>query len=461
MALRTLARRLTTRLPHDVGGLPSLAHASLPKNKPLLPWELEAHALFACLAKDGIFRTDESRRVIESMPEASQREWSYYEKFSSAIATLLREKGVVQPGELEAEIYGDECVAASDGAPKFAVGDSVVVRRREDARTSWRAPHVRTPGYIYGAAGVVERLCGSFADPSLLAFGVAAPRPLNLYRIRFRQDALWPEYGASADTLDVDVYENWLLAPSEQATAQAEPLFDHRGGPAAHHHHDHHDHDHDHRSRAELEQDAVAAEGAPRPGTALHEALVRIAERRGLVTRARLRATAEALETAGATLPGAALVARAWVDASFRDALLADGNAAARSLGIEASNPNAPTHLTVVANEAGVHNVVVCTLCSCYPAALLGPSPSWYRSREYRARAVRQPRALLRDAFGLEIADGTAIRVHDSTADLRYLVLPERPAGSESLDEAALRRLVSRDAMIGVAAVHVDPVLSS
>ena len=175
MALRTLARRLTTRLPHDVGGLPSLAHASLPKDKPLLPWELEAHALFACLAKDGIFRTDESRRVIESMPEASQREWSYYEKFSSAIATLLREKGVVQPGELEAEIYGDACLAASDGAPKFAVGDSVVVRRREDARTSWRAPHVRTPGYIYGAAGVVERLCGSFADPSLLAFGIAAP----------------------------------------------------------------------------------------------------------------------------------------------------------------------------------------------------------------------------------------------------------------------------------------------
>ena len=127
------------------------------------------------------------------------------------------------------------------------------------------------------------------------------------------------------------------------------------------------------------------------------------------MTRARLRATAEALETAGATLPGAALVARAWVDAKFRDALLADGNAAAR-LGIEASNPNAPTHLTVVANEAGVHNLVVCTLCSCYPAALLGPSPSWYRSREYRARAVRQPRALLRDAFGLEIADGTVVR---------------------------------------------------
>ena len=121
----------------------------------------------------------------------------------------------------------------------------------------------------------------------------------------------------------------------------------------------------------------------------------------------------------------------------------------------EASNPNAPTHLTVVANEAGVHNVVVCTLCSCYQPYAARPSPAWYRSRRYRARA-RCVAARACCATPLASKSPTApIRVHDSTADLRP-VLPERPAGSESLDEAALRRLVSRDAMIGVAAVHLD-----
>ena len=156
---------------------------------------------------------------------------------------------------------------------------------------------------------------------------------------------------------------------------------------------------------------------------------------------------------AGKSLPGAALVVRAWQDEGFRDRLLADGNAAAAELGLVAANPNAPTKLVVVRNDSATHNLVVCTLCSCYPTALLGPSPSWYKSRSYRARAVRQPRSLLRDEFGLELSEGVALRVHDSTADLRYMVLPARPAGTEALDEEQLRALVTRDGMIGVAAV--------
>ena len=125
----------------------------------------------------------------------------------------------------------------------------------------------------------------------------------------------------------------------------------------------------------------------------------------------------------------------------------------ARAAGIEASNPNAPTELCVVANDAGIHNLIVCTLCSCYPAALLGPSPSWYKSRSFRARAVRRPRELLASDFGLQLPADVALRVHDSTADLRYLVLPSRPAHADGLlhDEERLARLVTRDAMLGCA----------
>ena len=133
--------------------------------------------------------------------------------------------------------------------------------------------------------------------------------------------------------------------------------------------------------------------------------------------------------------------------------LLVDGNSAAAELGIEASNANAPTKLAVIANDERVHHLVVCTLCSCYPAALLGPSPTWYKSREYRARAVRAPRALLEQEFGMEIPSEVEVRVHDSTADLRWLVIPARPAGTDGWDEERLRELVTRDGMVGTAPV--------
>ena len=138
---------------------------------------------------------------------------------------------------------------------------------------------------------------------------------------------------------------------------------------------------------------------------------------------------------------------------TFVFGLLVDGNSAAAELGIEASNANAPTKLAVIANDERVHHLVVCTLCSCYPAALLGPSPTWYKSREYRARAVRAPRALLEQEFGMEIPSEVEVRVHDSTADLRWLVIPARPAGTDGWDEERLRELVTRDGMVGTAPV--------
>ena len=148
---------------------------------------------------------------------------------------------------------------------------------------------------------------------------------------------------------------------------------------------------------------------------------------------------------------GYRIVARAWIDPEYKHRLLSDANAAVEELGVDLSHW-APVRLRVVENTDSVHNLIVCTLCSCYPIALLGPSPSWYKSEQYRARAVSEPRAVLRE-FGLELADGKRIVVWDSTAEARYMVLPERPGGTEHLNESELAALVTRNGLIGTAAV--------
>ncbi len=145
-------------------------------------------------------------------------------------------------------------------------------------------------------------------------------------------------------------------------------------------------------------------------------------------------------------LQGARVVARAWTDPEFRQQLLTDGNAACEALGIDRGTYK----LVVVENTDQVHNIIVCTLCSCYPRWLLGLPPDWYKSRNYRSRVVREPREVLKE-FGTEVGTDTVVRVHDSTADMRYLVLPRRPAGTENWSEGKLATLVTRDSMIGVA----------
>jgi nitrile hydratase subunit alpha len=144
---------------------------------------------------------------------------------------------------------------------------------------------------------------------------------------------------------------------------------------------------------------------------------------------------------------GARLVARAWVDPEFKARLLSDTKGAAMELGIDASGP---VEFVVVENTPKTHNLIVCTLCSCYPRAILGRPPDWYKSFNYRSRAVKEPRAVMRE-FGFEPPDGVEIVVHDSTADMRYMVLPMRPPGTEDMDEEELAALVTRDSLIGTA----------
>jgi nitrile hydratase subunit alpha len=168
----------------------------------------------------------------------------------------------------------------------------------------------------------------------------------------------------------------------------------------------------------------------------------------GLITDAELDEILERVFATASPANGARMVARAWTDPGYRQRLLADGNAAAAELGF---GPGSHGYLLkVVENTADVHNVIVCTLCSCYPAALLGPSPSWYKSFAYRSRVVREPRAVLAE-FGLELPDSTEIRVWDANSETRYLVLPLRPEVDGELDEPALASLVTRNGLIGTA----------
>jgi len=210
--------------------------------------------------------------------------------------------------------------------------------------------------------------------------------------------------------------------------------------------HDHHPHD-----------GGLSPSGHPyradQDGPLTHWQVMEIALRelmieKGLTTPEEIAAQVAKMDARTPAL-GAQVVARAWTDPAYRDRLLADGSAACREEGIEVD----ALKLVAVENTAEVHNVVVCTLCSCYPRMLLGLPPDWYKSRAYRSRTVRAPRAVLAE-FGLDLPESVSVRVHDSTADMRYLVVPARPDGTEGWDRARLAALVTRDCMIGVAVPH-------
>jgi nitrile hydratase len=199
--------------------------------------------------------------------------------------------------------------------------------------------------------------------------------------------------------------------------------------------HDHHDHDHDHGQE-------------PPSDLALRvKALESLLVEKGLVDPAALDAIVDHFEHKVGPRNGARVVARAWTDPAYKARLMQDATAAIAELGYSGGQGD---HMVVVENTPEVHNLVVCTLCSCYPWPVLGLPPVWYKSSPYRSRAVIDPRGVLRE-FGTELPADTEVRVWDSTAEIRYLVLPERPANTDGLDEAALAALVTRDGMIGTA----------
>jgi len=214
----------------------------------------------------------------------------------------------------------------------------------------------------------------------------------------------------------------------------------------SHDHEQHHQHDHDghHHPRRKSESELRA------------DALEALLADKGLVSTDAIDAVVSYYENDVGPQNGARVIARAWVDADYKARLLANGTAAIGELGYLGEQGQT---MVVVENTTALHNVIVCTLCSCYPWPVLGLPPTWYKSPPYRARVVAEPRAVLRE-FGLELAAETQIRVWDSTAEVRYLVLPERPAGTQGWPEEELAKLVTRDSMIGTGRA-LDPVDAS
>ena len=210
--------------------------------------------------------------------------------------------------------------------------------------------------------------------------------------------------------------------------------------------HDHHDHSHDHDHLSPSGHPYRPDQDAPLTYHQQMEIAVReLLVEKGVATKAEIARQVTAMDNRNPSM-GAAVVARAWTDPEFKARLLADGSAACAEMDV----PVEAMKLLVVENTPDTHNVIVCTLCSCYPRNLLGLPPDWYKQREYRSRTVREPRKVLSE-FGLNLPDDVKVQVHDSTADMRYLVLPMRPEGTEGWSADALADIVGRDSMIGVA----------
>jgi nitrile hydratase len=496
-----------------MGGLLGAGPLELNRDHPTQFWERQTDAVCCLLSGKNFMTVDEMRRGIESLQPELYDELSYYERWAVSAANVMLERGVLDASDLDKYLGSHE---ESPATEKLNVGDHVRVMPDYHA-SALQKPHLRTPGYIFGKMGIIERDCGEFSNPELLAYRRKGPAQA-LYRVRFLQSDVWPEYAElnTKDTVDVEIYDHWLTragasegvcadeayyslsnpeadcnqghshdhghSHSHRHSGEQDTTYAHRvasgqtakptdpwgtnddshGHSHGHNHgHDHGDgHDHVHEAREVVERNAVDAEGAETRGQLVASALKDAALDRGLFTKEELRVAVQQNEMMGQQQQGARIVARAWVDDGFRKRLLQDANGACAELGITASNNTASTVLTVVENTEEVHNLVVCTLCSCYPRSILGMSPSWYgcactlrgcaahchqftaalhahtlyifvrislcnaqkpplhcryKSRSYRSRAVREPRRVL-DEFGTGILDSQRVQVSISSA---------------------------------------------
>jgi nitrile hydratase alpha subunit len=252
---------------------------------------------------------------------------------------------------------------------------------------------------------------------------------------------------------EATLVEKGLLTKAEidaKVAALGERWAGQADGHNGHADHDGHDHGPD---GAHAPRPGVQADAPPNPHALRIRAIAALLVEKGILTQADIQRQLDWME-ARSPADGARLVARAWVDPAYKARLQADSKAACAELGVDAS---AIPELVVLENTDAQHHLVVCTLCSCYPRPILGRPPDWYKSFNYRSRAVLEPRAVMAE-FGFDCPPEREVRVHDSTADVRYLVLPQRPAGTEHLSEAELARLVTRDSMIGVSNPLPQPV---
>ncbi|CAE7503711.1 unnamed protein product [Symbiodinium sp. CCMP2456] len=452
-----------------MGTLPAIAaSATLPQKGDRIHayWERQIHATVMLLVAKGHMKVDEVRRGTEYLEPEVYKNASYYEKWAIAVANAMLEHQVLSNQELFEALGPDH----EDPVQRFSPGDCVRVRHASHA-TRWRRPHLRTPGFIHGVCGTVDRYVGNFDNPEQLAFGGRSWSKSPLYIVRFDagsiQDFDAGERGKDQagvlpslitkcmEPLAAESNERETLGPPSAAQSACSIQQDCKRARTENHP-EHEGHDHVHEERHTVEQRAVDEEVACPP---IARALVSALLSKGVIAAEELRVGIEKVD-AGEQQRGAVgrrVVARAWTDETFKSRLLSDANSACSELGISATNPTAPTRLVVFEQKPEEHHLIVCTLCSCYPLTLLGLSPDWYKSREYRSRAVREPRSVLKE-FGTDIPADMQVVVHDSTADCRFLVLPNRPKGTENWTEEKLQEIITRELGNFIAKYDLDGV---
>ena len=437
-------------------------------------WEVELLALMVvlCAMEKVTFQ-----RLLDAH-KSLQYDWGHG-VWAVALAKVLLEQGH-DSGGFDLQELGHALGDASNGREAFNVGDRVRLRTTAGRPASrWRRPHLPVPGSLEGVTGTVVKTMGMRSDPAFFRFSceiglVDEGCQEACYCVSFPlQDVTpvcWRSPHSSEKAVLVEVFQSWLQGeftndpqpvplakgprakpPKRRSLRQSlrtvvQEMHDAglalQVGPKIP------KQAHDHLPRAEVEQGAVDEEGTEEPGQRLTEALMGLTLRE--VGAAAVPRAVEIIEELGSEALGPRVVARAWLDEGFRTWLLTDANEAIRSLDSLANH----SKVKVVESTSEVHNLLVCTLCSCYPVSLLGLAPSWYKSREYRTQAIHHPRELLQ-SFGLEVPSKVNIHVLDSNADLRYFVLPRRPAGTDAWSEEQLMELVTRDTMIGVAVPEV------
>lgn len=411
-------------------------------------WEQQIDAVLALLMRKRIMNAHILRKGIESIDKEIYNKLSYYERWTISIAKHCLECGVLTQEELNKK-YGPPLQSTDEQL--FQVGDKVRVHH-ENYATRWIKPHLRTPGYLYGKFGIIEKCCGSYPNPEYFAYdntdSITHKQPL--YRVRFNQKYIWDHYEGSADdTIDVEIYQHWLIPASQSfsSTEEGENKVCQEHGLS----HQHEDHDHIHEARTIIEQTAINREGMPSSIQHLAESLISALLDKNIINPEELRKQIEINQMAGIEQRGANIVVEAWLNPEYKERLLKDGT---KTIAEFLKLDKVINDYMVVENTDKIHNLIVCTLCSCYPRQLLGLPPGWYKSRSYRVRTPRNPRSVLKE-FGTILPNDMKIQVHDSTADLRYLVLPRRPAATQNWSREQLLSIVTRDSMVGVCDVTI------
>lgn len=328
--------------PHDLGGREGggIGAIDTSAGPPLQHWEVSIHALLVALSTRNppMLTTDELRRGVEALEECTYNTWSYYEKWSASMATILLERGIITSAELDKELFGDMNIDTASQVCQIPEGMWVQVCA-EDKRSRWRKPHLRCPGYIFGRRGRVVKYVGQFEDPYFLAFRGVGPKQ-HLYTVEFKLGEIWaaPSGGeaiGSEDVITLDIYHTWLT-PTEAPTPTHD--HDHDHGHDHDHHVDHvhrnladhghghgHDHGHVHEERAVIEATALEREGVPTPGQDIGEALLRTLYSKEVVTPGEINRRIETIHNAGKVMAGADLVVKSWLDPEFKARLLTDG----------------------------------------------------------------------------------------------------------------------------------------